>query len=146
MWTSGRQRALGTWKRYLLAVGATVLCSAVYHLTLYNWVHTSTKWRWLWRPTEVREGRVFQRERRRMLPVTCTVLPPCVLFPSLWTETDKLTHLCPRGFCLHFLLILYNTMVIGRSGRVCIWCNNPPSSPSTIQPYSSSSSTQPPPC
>ena len=66
---------LGRGKRYPLAVGATVLCSAVYHLTLHNWVHTSTKWRSSWRPTD-REGRVYQRERWRMLPVTCAVLSP----------------------------------------------------------------------
>lgn len=72
----------GTWKRYPLAVGATVLCSAVYHLTLHNWVHTSTKWRSMWRPTE-REGRVYQRERQRTLLVTCTVLPPCFFSVSV---------------------------------------------------------------
>lgn len=73
------KRHSGTWKRYPLALGATALCSAVYHLTLHNWVHTSTKWRSLWRPTD-REGRVYQRERRRMFLVTCTVLPPCFFF------------------------------------------------------------------
>lgn len=60
---------------------------------------------------------------------------PSSLFKSLWRETASLNL---SGFCLHFFLILYNTMVIGTSGRVCIWCNNPP-----IQTHSSSSSTHP---
>lgn len=114
----------GTRKRYPLAAGATELCSAVYHLTLHNWVHASTKWRWLWRPTD-KQGRVYQRERRRrMLPVTCTVLPPCCVCLCGEKRTNWLIWVC-GGFCLHFLLFLYNTMVIGRSGRVCIWCNKP---------------------
>lgn len=133
----------GTWKRYPHGVGATVQCSAAYHLTLCNWVHTSTKWRLLWRQRD-REGRVYQWERRRTLLVTCTVLPPHFLL-SLWRETDKMTHLCPRSFCLHFLLILYNTMVIGRSGRVCIWCNTPPPPPPS-NPTPPLHLPSPPPC
>lgn len=56
VWNRGRQRPVGDKERYPLAVGAAVLCSAVYHLTLHNWVYTSTKWRSLWRPTDRGRG------------------------------------------------------------------------------------------
>ena len=76
VWTAGRQRALWDVEQISTCLRGCGLCSAVYHLTLHNWVHTSTKWRSLWRPTDM-EGRVCQR---RMSPY-------CPL--SLWTETDK---------------------------------------------------------
>lgn len=130
------------WERYPLAVGATALCSAVYRLTLHNWVHTSTKWRWLEDPEQESRG----TDRAGYLSPSHLNCPPSLppslhlLHPfsqvSLWEGRAPAASSGSKGpvdgFCLHFLLILYSTMVIGSSGRVCIWCNDPP--PHTHKP------------
>lgn len=116
----------GTWKRYPLAVGATVLCvlpciTLPYIIGLIrapNGARCGAQQTQRAEFTRGRDGGCY------LSPVLSSLL--VFFFLSLWRKTDKLTHLRLRGFCLHFLLILYNTMVIGRSGRVCIWCNKLP--------------------
>lgn len=92
----------------------------MYHLTLYNWAHTSTKWRLLRRQRQSLLGRegVGGDVARHLYRPFC--------LDTLWSKTDKPTHLRWSGFCLHFLLIACNTMVIGRGGRMCIWRYTPP--------------------
>lgn len=86
---------------------------AVYHLTLYNWAHTSTKWRWLRRQRQGGQSLLGQRED---VPPHLYRLPFSA--DTLWSKPDKPTHLLRSGFCLRVLLIACNTMVIGRVG-VC---------------------------
>lgn len=112
------QRALWDVEQYPPAVGTEARRSAVYHLSLYNWAHTSTKWRWLRRQMQGGQSLPGRRE-----DVTWTGF---LSLQTLWSKTDKLTHLLCSGSCLHLLFIACNTMVIGRGGRMCIWCYTPP--------------------
>ena len=103
-------------------MGASVpVSSPLYHLTLHNLIRMSTKWRRLWRPNQsLLKGDVEDVTRHLHRPASS------LFFCLCGEKRTKLACLGLMGFCLHFPLLPNDTMVIGRSGCVCIWCSNSP--------------------
>lgn len=113
-WLAGIQRPVEGGKVSICRGG---YCTAVYHLTLRNLVHTDTKW---CRSAHVAYLPWVQGEKCRRLPVP----------HPLWgkEQTNSSGSGPVNGFgSLHSLLILPYTIEIGSGGRVCIWCPPLPS-------------------